>query len=313
MKKWLVLLLGLLVVITCIVYLLLPSQPRVSHSSVVGANASSIYRSLTSRQQIEKWLSTSSTQQEQVSGNAVTQGNYTFRFLPNAFNIVEVIIEGAEAKTSSFITILPVGEDSSLITWKTEWPADNNPVNRIQHSLQASGVKKEQRTLWRKLIDFIGKEENIYGLAIQQTTVTDTLLLTSKRNSPSYPTPEMYYGMIGEIRDFMMDKGISETNYPMLHIAKTANGFEAMVAVPVNKSITGNKNIVLKKMVKGNLLATEVRGGPKTIEEGFQQLEYYMLEKRLLSPAIPFQSLITDRMQEPDTTRWITKLNYPVL
>jgi hypothetical protein len=29
--------------------------------------------------------------------------------------------------------------------------------------------------------------------------------------------------------------------------------------------------------------------------------------------AIPFQSLITDRVKEPDTAKWITKLYAPVL
>ena len=32
-----------------------------------------------------------------------------------------------------------------------------------------------------------------------------------------------------------------------------------------------------------------------------------------MSPAIPFESLITNRLEEPDTSKWVTKIYYPFL
>ena len=36
-----------------------------------------------------------------------------------------------------------------------------------------------------------------------------------------------------------------------------------------------------------------------------------MTDNALSSPAIPFESLVTNRMQEPDTSKWVTKIYYP--
>src|SRR5687768_4017996 len=312
MKKWFVLLAALLIVVTVALYFLMPSKAEVAYTAVVPANANSIYRSLTNQAMIGKWMKQDAGQQAGASENSIKLGDHTFTFQPGSFNVVEVQVEGA-MEEGSFITVLPVGDDSSLLRWKTDWPSAKNPYNRIRHSLQATRMKNDGVEVWRRLLDFLRKDENIYGLAIQETTVTDTLLLTSNQKSASYPTPPMYYKMIQEIRDFMRGKGLTETNYPMLHIQKQANQYEARVAVPVNKPIPASGNIELKKMVKGKLLTVEIRGGPATIDQSFLQMENYIFEKRLVSPAIPFQSLVTDRLLEPDTSKWITKLNYPVL
>jgi hypothetical protein len=65
-------------------------------------------------------------------------------------------------------------------------------------------------------------------------------------------------------------------------------------------------------MVPGTILVAEVKGGTATVEEGFRQLEFYIDEHELSSPGRPFQSLITDRSIEKDSTKWVTKLYYPV-
>jgi hypothetical protein len=63
----------------------------------------------------------------------------------------------------------------------------------------------------------------------------------------------------------------------------------------------------------GNILITEVKGGPASIKKAFNEMETYITDYRRTAPAIPFQSLITDRSKEPDTSKWVTKIYYPVM
>jgi hypothetical protein len=63
----------------------------------------------------------------------------------------------------------------------------------------------------------------------------------------------------------------------------------------------------------GNILAAEVKGGPHTIGRGFEVIEKYTEDHNRIAPAMPFQSMVTDRRREPDTSRWITKLYLPVM
>ncbi len=99
----------------------------------------------------------------------------------------------------------------------------------------------------------------------------------------------------------------------MLNIAMIdSNHIETTVAIPVNKEIKDNGSIRFKRMFPGNILTAEVKGGMNTVEEGFRQLNNYVSDHQLVPPAISFQSLVTDRLTEKDSLKWITKLYYPI-
>ena len=101
----------------------------------------------------------------------------------------------------------------------------------------------------------------------------------------------------------------------MLNIFADNNGtYFTKVAFPVDKRLNDVGNIQYRWMLKGgNILVTEVRGGPHKIDEAFSQMQNYLQDHQRTSPAIPFQSLITDRRQEVDTNKWITKLYWPMI
>ena len=65
-------------------------------------------------------------------------------------------------------------------------------------------------------------------------------------------------------------------------------------------------------MAPGKILVTEVKGGPHAIQVAYAQYEKYLQDYHRISPAIPFESLITERIAEPDTGKWVTRIYYPV-
>jgi hypothetical protein len=90
--------------------------------------------------------------------------------------------------------------------------------------------------------------------------------------------------------------------------------YEVMTAIAVDRELPTTNHFAAKFMLKGgNILEAEIKGGPYTIENAFNVLEIYRSDHNYTSPAIPFQLLMTDRVKEPDTTKWITKLYYPIL
>jgi len=69
-----------------------------------------------------------------------------------------------------------------------------------------------------------------------------------------------------------------------------------------------------KWMMKGgNILTGEVTGGQEQIEQAQKQMELYISDYQRSIIAIPFQMLITDRTKEPDSTKWVTRIYYPVV
>ena len=85
-----------------------------------------------------------------------------------------------------------------------------------------------------------------------------------------------------------------------------------MVAIPVDRVLQDTKNIVFKRMVPGNILIGEVKGGKCRVAESMHQMENYVNDYKRSAPAIPFESLVTDRMVQKDTTEWVTRIYYPV-
>jgi hypothetical protein len=86
------------------------------------------------------------------------------------------------------------------------------------------------------------------------------------------------------------------------------------VGVPVNKKLPGTESATIKQMLKnGNILVAEVTGDRNKIEHALKQFEKYISDYRRSIVAIPFQSLETDRLKVTDSTKWVTKIFYPVI
>lgn len=101
----------------------------------------------------------------------------------------------------------------------------------------------------------------------------------------------------------------------MLNVHKNGDSsYLVKVALPVDKQLKDAGDIQYRWMLKGgNILVTEIKGGPSKIEKAFTEMRNYVEDHQRIAPAIPFQSLVTDRREEPDTNKWITKLYWPVM
>jgi hypothetical protein len=60
------------------------------------------------------------------------------------------------------------------------------------------------------------------------------------------------------------------------------------------------------------VLRAEVKGGNATVEEALHQMKIFISDYQKTAMAIPFESLVTDRSKEPDTSKWITRIYTPV-
>lgn len=85
-----------------------------------------------------------------------------------------------------------------------------------------------------------------------------------------------------------------------------------MVAIPTKKPLPSKNKFQVKRMILGNILMGEVKGGITTVINSEEQLANYVTDHKKLSPAISYQSLVTDRLMEKDSTKWVTRLYYPV-
>ena len=99
----------------------------------------------------------------------------------------------------------------------------------------------------------------------------------------------------------------------MLNITRLDTVYvHTMVAIPLLSDIPSKPEFTIKKMILGNILETVVTGNETVIAKGLDALKNYAKDYNKLSPAIPFQSLLCNRLQEKDSTKWQTRLSLPI-
>ncbi len=208
--------------------------------------------------------------------------------------------------------------------------ASNNAMIMASYSLRSNGSLIERIKNWlinykiknqlKVIIEKIGLNcedlTNAYGGDIVHTNLTDSTLIYIKTATDSFPTVAEIYNKIQLLENYAVSKGAKSTNPPMLNIKKIRiddTKFEFSVALPINKDLPSFDNIVPKRMlVGGKFLTTTVIGGLGNVSKMETNLENYLSDYSYSSPAIPFQSLVTNRLDQKDSTQWITKLYYPI-
>lgn len=231
---------------------------------------------------------------------------------PHAFQINIVMPTDS---VQSLLSLAFIAEDSMLVNWQTEVNKNSsNPIQRFTNYNESRKLGKDIRNILMRLKGFAENPKNIYNINVIETHVTDAILISTRRSFDHKPDVNDIDSMIRKLRNYIAQNGAVEKNLPMLNVMKfDSNNYMAMTAISVDRELPATKEFVPKFMLKGgNILEAEARGGPFTIEKVFNELENYRLDHRYMSPAIPFELLVTDRLKEKDTTKWITKIYYPI-
>ena len=292
------------------VYFFISPQQIVIVAQSCNAPKTTVQRVFASNFLRNKWMP---KEVKKINDNQFLYNGCTFRFATDFFQSNRVAVSYKSIEANSLFISQSVG-DSCLVGLNFILP-ETNFINRLPQYFNAQHISKTSQQLLKSLSNFLAKPENIYGTTMQQTFVKDTTLISIKAATVQYPTVSDIYKNIEILQKFAKQNNAIQTNPPMLHILKNMeSGYNFMVAIPVNKWIANSGAIMGKRMLPGgNMLESgEVVGGFYTVDNYLKELENYKTDLNSISPAIPYQSLITDRLKVADTNLWVTKLYYPV-
>jgi hypothetical protein len=157
--------------------------------------------------------------------------------------------------------------------------------------------------------------QKVYGIPIHEIGIVHNISITRRMQSDSLPNTKALYKEIGKLILYAKNHGALVVDSPMLHMEKNSfHHYDIMIGIPINKEIPESESFFMKKIpLGGKILVGRVNGGYKKIDSGFKAIELYLMDVQRGSPAIPFQVLRTNRLQVPDSSRWITDLYYPVI
>lgn len=228
------------------------------------------------------------------------------------YNSVNITVDYKDKTYNGNLIILPISKDSILLDWVIELSKNSSLLKKIFSSKSTKEIETNTAELLYTIKNFLEDNLKIYQIPINQVTVTDTILISTKFSSTVYPSNQLIYQNIEKLQHYVTENNAVQTNPPMLHIIQDSGFYQSMVALPINKKIADSDKFLTKKMYPGKILVTEVKGGINSTRHAMGQLELFISDYSIGSPAIPFESLITNRIQETDSTKWITRLYYPI-
>ena len=315
MKKALVSLCCFTVLTLISIYIFIPAQLDISTGRAMKANTNVLFRYLSDEAKWDEWWPGESKEVRLSPNNPPKFNNYTYRVTKKLYNVVEVETIKKAQIIAGKIIIIPLAEDSLIVQWRNTFATSINPFVRVQQYLQAVDIKKNMAVLLDSLKSFSEDKEKVYEFNMGFTALRDTFLVATKTVTTNYPSTDVIYELVENLRTYIATRKAKEVDFPMLNITKKDSiHYEIMVAIPTNKKLNGTRNIFFKRIVdyRDQILITEVKGGPEIIKKAYDELNTYMKDYNLTSPVIPWESLITDRSKETDSTKWITKIYIPI-
>jgi hypothetical protein len=284
------------------IYLLIPSKLEVIVVLPVKCNVDAADRSLRDTANRTKWWG------DQESGAVRSSVTGLFR------RMVDVRIDDRGTSITSRLYVVPnVRIDSCRLRWEFSLPSGRSPIRRIERYLQAKNLAVDLQALLSRVGSRLEDQRLVYGIVISEGNTTDSALVSTERMVDQYPSDSIIYGLIAKLRQFVGQNHRHETGYPMLNVTRELQGmYKVEVGLPIDGFIIGKGDIRWRQLIRVVFLEAEVHGGDFTVRRAVSQMANYISDYQRTVMAIPYQSLVTDRMKERDTTKWVTKLYVPV-
>lgn len=310
MKKLFVALVAIIILATVIVYIFIPNTQTVEAVVKLPCVPEAAFRVLSHDSSWPRWWPGPAAPDAQ----SYLYANNRYQLSSKGLNSIGVSIDAKNNQWPSQMNLFALPGDSMLIRWHLTMTAGSNPLHRITGYRQAVSLKTDMDTILSHVRQYLSDFNNIYGVPFHEGSITDTFLITTKSIVATPPELAVIYSMIGKLKNFCSSTpNCNITGTPMLNITPLgAAGYQVMVALPVNHFIPVEGDISGIKMVPGKFIIADVTGGPQTIAMIHQRLLHYFQDYHRTAMAIPFEYLLTDRLQEPDTSKWRTRIYAPV-
>lgn len=313
MRKLILILLAILAVCIASIYLLIPASIPVASAEVVKTPDIAAERFIIDEHQWSRWWNYGEPGTAKPEGPVYHNRDYAYRQTGKFYKSIDIAIEKDGQQLSSKLLLIPLAVDSTGIEWKTELPTGSDPVARLKHYFEAKKLKQNMDEVLNNLRSFLSRTENVYGISIEKNRLKDTLYVSSKQLFTAYPSIRDIYQLVDKIKTYIAQNGTQATGSPIYNVTRMdQDRYQLTAAVPTDRSLKETGIFSMKYMVKGSFMITEVLGGENQVHEAARNMQQYFQDYRKTSMAMNFTMLVTDRILQPDSSKWVTKLCMPV-
>lgn len=312
MKKWLIIFTILAVIAFAGVSFFIPSTLSLRASVSIKAARPALYRLLQDPISISKWwpgyIDSSGLERKfMLNKNTYAIGH-------NNVSLVPITIVGNGLTNNTALYLIPYQSENVSMEWVNTITMSHNPFTKLVQYLEARNTNRDMQRILEEAHKYFSVEANIYELNIVHSLITDSTFLFTEGISHTYPSTYYIYSLIEKLKIYSSHYNAEQTNYPILNITNIdSTNYLIKVAIPVSKDLPSKEEIESKRMpVNVKILVADVYGGSVAAANAFTQMQLYITDRNLQVPGLPFFSLVTDRSQESDSSKWLTRVCFPV-
>jgi hypothetical protein len=308
MKKWLWVTAAVIIAAFASVYIFIPGQLNVAQTIPINCTVSGAYRVLSTEDKWQHWWPGL-----QSNSNTFHYNNGSFSITQKLRNSLEIYIQQREIITTSALHLFPAAGDSAILNWSCNISTGSNPFKRIQRYRQAVALKNNMDSVLSHFKTYAEKKENIYGITFRETIFRDSFMVSMKSFYSDYPAVAAVYSTINALRQYSTSHQAKQTGKPLMNITPlNPFGYQLMTALPVDRQLPENGQFFNQRIPLNRFWVTRVQGGTAAVNHAILQFQLYVQDYQRTVMALPFQQLITDRSAEPDTSRWVTDIYFPL-
>ena len=307
MKKWLAGIGFVIAVAIACIYIFISRELVVTSLSLVQCNPQAVFREVGHSGNWAVWWPGGEKGGYRYAGDV-------FSVTGSSYPLTEVTIIHNGMEIKSRISVLSLSnKDSAAVYWQCSLNAGATPWQRLRQYISAKAIRGNMNAVLSRFRPFVENEKNIYGMSVGEASTKDTLLVVTKSYLRNYPSTGDIYNLLGKLREYISYEGAMEKGYPIANVTPgTDSGFQLMTAIPIDRVLPGKGPIFFRRMVPAKFLVAEVKGGDHSIRAAFGHLQEYIADHQRMVMAIPFQTIVTDRMKEPDSAKWSTWIYCPI-
>jgi len=315
MKKWLFILIAILVIFMAAVYLLIPQEATLTIHTKIHANENGVTRLLQDTGHWRKWWNyNTNTGLNNTDSSEFIADNIHFTITEPLYKGLKLLLTSGNEVYNAQVNVIPNNIDSCYLLWQVKVPTGNNPFLKIIRYRTALGLKPAIQNVMNRFKPFVEDKENIYGVSLRQQGYSDTYLVSTKTILTQPPTEKNIYALIQQLTAFAQQKKVYiPDGHPIYNITHwDKDSIQLMVSIPITQPINNEGKFAFKQMVKGNFIVTEVKGGPYFIDNAYKKLMQYFSDYHRTAMAIPFYRIMNNNPTATDTAQWVTEIYQPV-
>src|SRR5689334_4699985 len=308
MKKWFLVTAVVFIAALASVYIFIPAQLNIVQITPINCTASGAYRVLSNANKWPAWWPG-----KQTNSNTFYFNNASFAITEQLRNSLEIRIQQNDQTLNSVLHVFPANGDSCTLNWSCSIATGINPIKRIQHYQQAVALRSSMHLALNHFTTFAEKREHIYDITFRETVFRDSFLLSIKSIQKDYPTVATVYGAINALKQYSAAHQAKQTGNPLMNLTPLSpTSYQLMTALPVDRQLPASNQFFNQRIPLNRFWITRVQGGTASVDYAIHQFQLYVQDYQRTVMALPFQQLITDRSAEPDTSKWITDIYFPL-